>query len=80
MPHTTTPPNVFDREFLGVRARLIELGAAMDRIQRDPGCSGRNPQCDKIRQALEILLGDTPNKSEQIQLVFSLPYEENWQK
>jgi hypothetical protein len=78
MPQTVTAPKVLDREFLGVRARLIELGAALDRIGRASGYTSGDPRSEKIRQAAEILQGNAANKAEQIQLLFSLPYEENW--
>jgi hypothetical protein len=80
MPHTVTAPTVFEREFLGIRSRLIELGAAMDRIGRASGYTGGDPRSEKIRQSVEILLGNATNKAEQIQMLFSLPYDENWQK
>ena len=80
MPQTITAPKVLEREFLGVRARLIEVGAALDRVQRAAGFTSGDPRSEKIRQALEILLGGEVNKTERIQLLFSLPYEENWQK
>jgi hypothetical protein len=80
MPHTLTAPNVFDREFLGVRARLLELGAAFDRIERASGFSSGDPRCDRIRQALELLLSNADHKAERIQMLFSLPYEENWRE
>jgi hypothetical protein len=80
MPHTITAPQVFDREFIGIRARLIELGASMDRVQRATGFTSGDPRSEKIRQALQTLLGDCPNKTEQIQMLFSLPYEEHWNK
>ncbi len=80
MLHTITAPQVFEREFLGVRARLIEVGAALDRIERAKGFTGGDPRNDKIRQALDVLRGTAANKAEQIQLLFSLPYEEGWRK
>jgi hypothetical protein len=80
MPHTVTAPKVLDREFLGIRARLLELGAALDRIERAKGFTSGDPRSEKIRQAAQILLVDAPNKAEQIQILFSLPYEENWRK
>jgi hypothetical protein len=76
MPHSVTAAKVLDREFLSIRARLIEVGAALDRIGRAPGFTSGDPRSEKIRQAVEILLGDATNKAEQIQLLFSLPYEE----
>ena len=80
MPQTIANVKVFDREFLGVRARLIELGAALDRIGRASGFAGGDPRGEMIRQAAEILAGNASNKAERIQLLFSLPYEENWQR
>ena len=80
MPQIITAPKVLDREFLGVRARLIELGAALDRMGRASGFVGGDPRGEIIRQAAEILVGKASNKAEQIQLLFSLPYEENWQR
>jgi hypothetical protein len=80
MPHTVTAPIVFEREFLGIRSRLIEVGAAMDRIGRAAGYTGGNPRSDKIRQSVEVLLGNAANKAEQIQMLFSLPYDEDWHK
>ena len=78
MPQTITAPKVFDREFLGVRARLIELGAAMDRVGRASGYVSGDPRSEKIRQALQVLLGTAANKAEQIQMIFSLPFDEKW--
>jgi hypothetical protein len=80
MPQTITAPKVLEREFLGIRGRLIELGAALDRVGRASGFTSGDPRSEKIRQAIEVLLGGAVNKAEQIQLVFSLPYEEHWQK
>jgi hypothetical protein len=80
MPHTVTAPNVFDREFLGVRARLLELGAAFDRIERASKFSDGDPRSDRIRQAIELLLGNENYKAERIQMLFSLPYAENWRE
>jgi hypothetical protein len=77
MPHTITAPHVFEREFLNIRARLIELGAGLDRIERAKGFIGGDPRSDKVRQAIDILRGNATNKVEQIQLLFSLPYEED---
>jgi hypothetical protein len=80
MSQAITAPKVLEREFLGIRARLIELGAALDRVGRASGFTSGDPRSEKIRQAVEILLGGEANKAEQIQLLFSLPYEENWRK
>lgn len=79
MPHSASPARVFDREFLGIRSRLIDLAASLDRIDRakDTDDDLRRTQ---IRRSLEILLADAGNRAERIQAEFSLPYDENWQK
>ncbi len=79
MPHSMTAADVLDREFLGIRSRLIDVAASLDRIDR-AGAVADDPRLDKIRQSLEALGGDGPNRAEKLQLVFSLPYEENWQE
>jgi hypothetical protein len=78
MGATHSAEKVLDREFLGIRSKLIDLAASLDRIQRAPGSAADDPRVVKITQAARILaLADqTPNRAEQIQLLFSLPYEE----
>lgn len=68
--------NSLDREFLGIRCRLIELAAALDRIDRSGDSSVDDKRRLHIRRSLEILLSDGADRAERIQLEFSLPYEE----
>jgi hypothetical protein len=76
MPASTRATKVFDREFLGMRCRLIELAATLDRIDRAEGAVADDPRRSQIRRALEILLTDTPDRAERVELAFSLPYED----
>ena len=80
MPIPLAAADLLDREFLGVRARLIDLAATLDRIDRAKGTIDDDRRLDTIRRALEILSSDTADRAEQLQLLFSLPYQENWQK
>ncbi|MGB6041702.1 MAG: hypothetical protein WBF93_00980 [Pirellulales bacterium] len=70
---------VFDRDFLEVRAKLVEVAAAFDRLNRASGDVAGDPRMDKIRQALQMLLESHSGLAEEIQLIFSRPYEDNWQ-
>jgi len=72
--------DLLDREFLGVRARLIDVAAALDRLDRAEGSVSDDPRRKQIRQAVEALAADEFGRAEKLQLVFSLPYEEDWQK
>jgi hypothetical protein len=78
MPHSLEKPGVFDREFLGIRAKMIELAAALDRVDREEGPPADDPRREKIRRGLQVLAGGAVVKAEEIQLIFSLPYEEKW--
>ena len=85
MPIPLTAAEVLDREFLGLRMRLIDVAATLDRIDRAEGPVAQNTAADqarleKIRRALQILSGDAPDRAEQLQLLFSLPYQQDWQK
>jgi hypothetical protein len=69
---------ILQREYLGVRARLLEVAATMDRIQRGEGQVADSTKLQLINQAIAILGRDQADRAEQIQLLFSRPYRENW--
>ena len=70
---------VLDREFLELRAKILELAASFDRLDRADGSVRDDPRHYKLAQAIDCLLSDHPNRAEQIQLLFSRPYEGDWQ-
>jgi len=80
MPSPLAADEILDREFLGIRSRLIDLGAALDRLDRADGSAAGDARLDKIRRCCEILGGDATDRVEQIQQVFSLPYREGWRQ
>ena len=75
MPPSATVPTTLESEFLGIRCRLIELAAAMDRIDRRDGPSD-DPRLTQIRRGLEIVASDASGRAERVQVVFSLPCDE----
>jgi hypothetical protein len=64
--------DVLDRDFLSMRCRLIELAAALDRIDRGDGSATGDPRLAQIRRSLEILAGLSPGRAERVQMEFSL--------
>ena len=70
---------VLNREFLDVRARLLQIAASLDRLDRAEGAVQGDPRLQKIRQALHILAAGDADRAEQIQLLFSRPYDARWQ-
>jgi hypothetical protein len=66
-----------DRQFLDVRAKLIEIAAALDRIDRATGpCDAAVLATDarmiQLRRAVEQLLEPDPGRAERLQMTFSL--------
>ena len=75
-------PKVLDQFFLEARARLLDLAAILDRIQRGPEAIAvaKDPRLARIRKALEVL-GDQPSdRAERLQKIFSLDYDPAWEK
>jgi hypothetical protein len=73
---------VLDRDFLETRCRILEVAAALDRLDRAPAHSGHHPdpRLAQLRQALDALLVPGPGRTETIQLIFSLDYDPHWQQ
>jgi len=71
---------VLDRDFLASRCRLVDLAAALDRIDCGAGTVADDPRIAKIRAALEILADDQPDRAGRVQMLFSLPYRATWRR
>jgi hypothetical protein len=68
---------VLNREFLEIRARLLQIAASLDRIDR-AGSMANDPRLDGIRRSLEILAASDADRAERIQLIFSRSYHPGW--
>jgi len=69
---------LLNREFLEIRARLLQVAAALDRLDRAQGDVSRDKRRTDIDKALRILADRSADRAERLQLNFSLPYDENW--
>ncbi|MBP3960362.1 hypothetical protein J8F10_34470 [Gemmata sp. G18] len=71
-----------DQFFLDARSKLLEAAAIFDRISRGGGSDTvvTDPRAVKLRNAVEVLLGDAPNKAELLQQLFSIPYDADWKR
>lgn len=80
MASATQPAEVLEREFLVLRGRLLDVAATLDRLDRAGGPPPEDPRTDQLRRSLEILASPGPrtDRAEQIQLIFSLPYNPHW--
>jgi hypothetical protein len=78
MSMPTSAAAVLDREFLTIRAKLLEIAAALDRVDRGEGSVADDARLGQILRSLEILASSHPNRAERVQMLFSLPYDEQW--
>ena len=78
MPIPLTAPEILDRVYLEIRAKLLEVAASFDRLDRAEGAVADDPRLARVRQALAVLSADAPDRAEQVQLLFSLPYDADW--
>ena len=78
--HPATATEILDREYFIIRGKLLEVAAALDRIERGKGAVSSDPRIEQFRKTLDILGGEGANRAEQMQLLFSLPYKPDWKK
>lgn len=85
MPTLTPLPaaDALNHFYLEARARLLEVAATLDRIDR--GQPDQNdPRLGLLRQAIHVLNQSTattsPDRAEQLQLLFSRKYDPHWLK
>ena len=64
---------VLDTYFLETRARLIEIAANLDRVDRAPGAEGvkGDPRLTFVQEALKILAGPGPGRAEKVMRLYS---------
>jgi hypothetical protein len=71
---------VLDREFLEVRAKILEIAASLDRLDRGDGTVASDPRYANLTQGISVLLESDPARAERVQLLFSRPYEDEWRE
>ena len=77
--NTLTAAEVLEREFLNIRAKILEVGALLDRLDRAEG-ELADPRRERIDRAIAVLQQSESTRAEQIQLIFSLPFADDWQQ
>ena len=69
---------VFEREFLPLRANILKIAAALDRIERSGPMDNDDPRGAQLRAGLKVLLSSEAKRAEEVQLIFSRKYHEDW--
>ena len=73
-------PDILNREFFEMRCKILELAASFDRLDRSEGEVAGDRRLDLIHEALDVLQDSQEDRAEQIQLIFSRPYDDDWQR
>lgn len=73
--------SILDREFLEIRAKILEVAASLDRLNRAEGDVSNDSRMEQIKAAIEIVSSqdNSANRAEQIQMLFSRSYQQDWQ-
>jgi hypothetical protein len=71
-----------DAYFFEARAKLLDVAAFLDRIDRGPNAqaTAADPRLAKIKRALEVLHDEDAGRAELIQQIFSLEYDPTWER
>jgi hypothetical protein len=80
MTKVRSSTDVFDQEFLPIRAKLLEVAAALDRLDRASGSVTSEFRLAQVQAAIKVLLQPGDDRAEQIQLIFSRPFEDDWRE
>lgn len=80
-----TKSQVLQETYLTVRAKLLEIAATLDRLDRAADCESKiedDLRYTRLRQGIHLLLSepapDESTRAELMQLLFSRSYEEDW--
>jgi hypothetical protein len=73
---------ILDESFLEVRAKLLEVAATLDRIDRGAEQQRLSPPAEqrrhKIQAAIQICLSDDADRATRLQRLFSRDYDGDW--
>jgi hypothetical protein len=79
MPSPLKAEEILSRELPEIRAKLLQLAAHFDRIERAEGDVNLD-RLTPVHRALEVLssLEVGPRRAEMLQLIFSREYDPHW--
>jgi hypothetical protein len=82
MPSLPPAPQVLDRHYLELRCGLLDMAAALDRLERAAGFSDltADPRLARIHEGLRILASSGVDRAERLQLLFSDSYDADWNR
>jgi hypothetical protein len=66
--------------YLEARCRLLDIAAILDRIGRgaDADTLAEDPRMTRLRDGMKAILELPAGRAEEVQRIFSLPYDSTW--
>lgn len=80
MPQQLSAEELLSREFLTVRARILDIASALDRIESAAGDAQTDPRTERLLRAIDELEKTGSNRAERIQMIFSRAYDPAWRE
>ena len=82
MTGSQTANETLDRDFLDMRHGLLDIAAALDRIDRgrDADAVRSDSRMRQMAEAIGILRESQPGRAERVQMIFSRSYDPNWRE
>jgi hypothetical protein len=82
MPTQQTAADVLERHYLEIRCGLLNLAAALDRIERSDGADDvrDDERLQLISRAVEIIGAGGDDRAERLQMLFSDSYQVGWNR
>ncbi len=82
MATTQTASQVLDRHYLEIRCGLLDLAAALDRIERSDAYQQvrGDARLQQFQEALQILQSAGDARAERLQMLFSDDYQPGWNR
>lgn len=79
-----TGDSIIEESFLEVRAKLLEVAATLDRIDRASNetqlSESANEQRALLQQAIEIVRSSSSQRATELQHLFSREYKSDWRQ
>ena len=75
-----TKSDVLEQEFLVLRAKILEVAAGLDRLDRAAGSLADDERLKRLYHGIRLLLADAPERARAVQLLFSREYDAAWRK
>lgn len=80
MPNHLPAGDQLQREYLQIRARILDIASALDRIETAAGDVTGDPRVQQIGRALGELGAAGGDRAERVQMIFSRDYDPAWRQ